>query len=98
VQQLRLHLSKLAFPADKQPDGPWGIVTDGNCGTELWHPAWKGRLVRYDEPASWKVTYTAERFLRWSMVDPPPIVRLLATMERDWAELRDQAIRIGHSE
>lgn len=98
VQQLRLYLSKVPCPCDKLPDGLWGIVTDGDTGTELWTSHWKGRLVRYDEPPSWKVTYQGDRFLRWSMADPPASDVLLGAMHKDWTELHHQALRIGNPE
>lgn len=98
VQQLRLFLTKIPCPMDKLPDGPWGIVTDGDSGTEIWQPQWKGRLVRYDEPPSWKVTYAADRFLRWSMSDPPAPTKVLRSLGQSWADLQDIAHRLGNAE
>jgi len=98
VRQLRLYLAKLAFPGDKVPDGEWGIVTDGNVGTELWEPLWKSRLVRYDEPSSWKVTYSAHRFLRWTIAEPPTGDFVFGTLERDWKDLHAHALQLGQVE
>jgi hypothetical protein len=68
VESIRLHLGKAAIDPEQRTEASWGLVTDGNVGVELWQPIWKGRLTRYDEPASWSVTYVSNRFSRWTLL------------------------------
>ncbi|HTQ11170.1 MAG TPA: hypothetical protein VMI31_13970 [Fimbriimonadaceae bacterium] len=46
---------------------PWGILTDGDVGVEVWQPAWKKRIRSHSDPAPWGVMYSASRSGRWAV-------------------------------
>jgi hypothetical protein len=92
VEELRLHLGNVGMQSDRSKDGHWGIVTDGNTGTELWEPVWKGRLVRYGEPPSFKVTYHAERVNRWTIPVPTPSAKTATNLLDKLVEIREVAL------
>lgn len=51
-------------------DSPWGVLTDGDRGMEIWRPQWRARMAGHDDAKPHRVTYTAERLTRWNL---PPV-------------------------
>lgn len=98
VQQFRLSLASAPGPTDRVANGSWGIVTDGNGGTELWSSTWKGRLVRYDEPPSWNVIYHADRFNRWALPLPTPGDEAYSNLGTSLSEMQDVCSRLGDAD
>jgi hypothetical protein len=76
----RIGLSLQACPYDPllAPSEPWGILSDGDVGVEIWSPTWKKRIRSYGDTSPWKVTYTASRAGRWASTNP----YTLSDMER----------------
>lgn len=71
VERLQLCLNRCDPDFSRQNASPWGITADGKLGLELWQPAWKARVVGgYNDASPWKVTYSGERFSRWSLSVP----------------------------
>ena len=68
VELIRPLLSPTTLEMNVTAAGPdWGIVTDGDRGTELWKPIWKPRVLGRDDPSPFKVNYGGSRFNRWSI-------------------------------
>lgn len=63
--------------APRDPAG-WGIVTSGDCGTEIWQPVWKGQLVRYNQASAFRISYTSVKHSPWSIRKPEPAEAALA--------------------
>lgn len=56
---------------DKGADAPWGLLTEGDKGLELWSPTMNRRFQGHDDQQPLRLTMTAGRFDRWSL---PPVV------------------------
>lgn len=77
----RLRLVLVPFPLVKVnrvaglPDPRWGMVTEGDVGTELWAPNWSIRIgINAREVAApWKVCWQAEKSSRSFMRGDEPI-------------------------
>ncbi len=55
---------------DKGADAPWGLITEGDRGLELWSPNVGRRFQGHDDLQPYRVTMTSSRFDRWSMKAP----------------------------
>jgi hypothetical protein len=68
----RVGISIMSCPFDPLvvPDEPWGILTDGDVGVEIWSPTWRKRIRSHGDASPWRVTYTASRAGRWATASP----------------------------
>jgi hypothetical protein len=66
VTALRLHLQPCGF-TQATDAGEWGIISDGNRGTELWHPQTKARFMGRNDATPHQVVFVSTRFSRWNM-------------------------------
>lgn len=67
----KLWVSLVECPFDPLADSePWGVLSDGDVGLEMWRPFWTKRLGSHRDGPAWRVTYTATRFNRWSLSSP----------------------------
>ena len=64
VTRITLNLSACPIDANTNPQAPWGLVTDGDVGVEVWQPSWTKRIRTYSDPAPWRVLYSASRIMR----------------------------------
>ena len=67
VSSLRPLLRHCPMHHLNEPEQPWGIVTDGDRGVEVWQPSWRTRVAGCDDPSPFKVIYAASRISRWSL-------------------------------
>jgi hypothetical protein len=70
VERLSLSLAGCPFDPLTPAGEPWGIVTDGDVGVEIWQPVWRKRIRTYGDNSPWHVTYTSARASRWSTPSP----------------------------
>ncbi len=73
VAILRPLLTPCAYHSQTDEAIPWGIVSDGDRGFELWQPMWKARVLGRDDASPFKVVYTGARYSRWSVIPPAPV-------------------------
>lgn len=68
----RLGLSLMSCPFDPlvTPSEPWGVLTDGDVGVEIWQPTWRKRIRSHGDASPWHVTYVSTRASRWSVQTP----------------------------
>lgn len=69
----RLEISLRGCPLDPlaAPTRPWGILTDGDAGLEIWQPDWRKRLRTHSDSSPWCVRYVSSRISRWNVLDHP---------------------------
>ena len=95
VSSMRLLTTPRPRVASEDGEGPrWGLITDGDTGTELWRPTWHGKAVRFNEKPSWNVLYTSSRFSRWYIPEPPSIPNALDQLERSLLHCHVMASRL----
>lgn len=70
VSYLGLSLSGCPLDPVAPSSEPWGIISDGDVGVEIWQPDWKKRIRTHSDTSPWKVTYTAKRAIRGSVHAP----------------------------
>jgi len=70
VERFGLSLAGCPWNPFDAPSEPWGILSDGDVGVEVWQPIWKRRIRTYSDPAPWQVTYSASRAGRWTVHSP----------------------------
>lgn len=72
----RLEISLRGCPLDPlaAPTRPWGILTDGDAGLEIWEPEWRKRLRSHSDSSPWCVRYISSRISRWNVMDHPSLV------------------------
>lgn len=96
VSSMRLLVTPRPRVAPDDGEGPtWGLITDGDSGTELWRPSWHGKAVRFNEKPSWNVLYTSSRFSRWYIPEPPSIPEALEQLERSLLHAHVMGSRLG---
>ncbi len=81
VEKLELNLAGCPFDPRSSTPEPWGVLTDGDLGVEIWQPVWKKRIRTHSDPAPWRVCYLASRASRWnaqSPYTPLDVAKLLA--------------------
>ncbi len=66
--RVRLHLAGMR--ADKTADEPWGLLTDGDRGLEIWTPALGRRFHGHDDAMPLRLTMASSRYNRWSLIQP----------------------------
>lgn len=67
VERLGITLSGCSFDPSAPTTEPWGILSDGDVGVEIWQPYWKKRFRVQGDASPWRVTYTAHRASRWNL-------------------------------
>ena len=55
---------------DKTTDSPWGLLTEGDRGLEVWTPGIGRRFQGHDDQQPLRLTMTSSRFDRWSLKPP----------------------------
>lgn len=89
----RVQLSLAGMRLDKSPDSPWGILSEGDRGLELWTPSIGRRFQGHDDQQPFRLTMTSGRFDRWSMRPPLSIddasANLLQALENAKASLEE---------
>lgn len=95
VVRLRLCLQGCAFGPTGQAETPWGVLTDGDVGLELWQPTWKGRFARFTEATMWNVVYRSSRFNRWSLIAPPSPQQAFHALRDALDQAAKAAVAIG---
>jgi hypothetical protein len=88
VMPLRPFLSNCPMHHLNETGKQWGVISDGNRGLELWQPHWKTRVAGCDDPAPFKVIYTASRINRWSL---PPLRDLQSCLPEFAVSLNEMA-------
>lgn len=86
VRELRLFTAGYPWPRNPQT-GSWGIVSHGERGLELWHPLWRARGAKSDDPRPWRVVYKSERFSRFALPQTAPRPIALRRLEDASAEM-----------
>jgi hypothetical protein len=71
VERLIPMLHGCSLEAKRQGAEPWGLISDGERGCEVWQPVLKLRSLDKTEKRPWRVIYTGERFNRWSLKPVP---------------------------
>jgi hypothetical protein len=85
VEHLALSFASCPFDPLTSIKEPWGIVSDGDTGVEIWQPSWKKRIRSHEDTSPWRVNYTGVRTNRWQ-------VKAAFSLE-DATKLLDSAIR-----
>ena len=96
VGPLRLHLRGLPMTPDLTPTEPWGVISDGDRGLEIWEVKFRRRSGTYEDKPRFAVTYTADRILR---TDLRPVIGLpcaCQAVEATVAALQATIIELGH--
>jgi hypothetical protein len=70
VERIGVSLQSCPFDPLVAPSEPWGILSDGDVGVEIWTPSWKKRIRSHGDTSPWKVVYTASRAGRWARGSP----------------------------
>ncbi|HWA82394.1 MAG TPA: hypothetical protein VG820_03100, partial [Fimbriimonadaceae bacterium] len=70
VAHLKLTLTHCPLDPLATTTEPWGILSDGDVGVEIWQPGWKKRLRNYSDTSPWKVSYVSTRSMRWNQNAP----------------------------
>jgi hypothetical protein len=70
VERLAISLSTCPFDPLVNPSGPWGILTDGDVGVEIWQPTWRKRIRTHSDMSPWRVSYSSTRATRWIVQMP----------------------------
>ena len=82
IGRIRPSLAGLRF--DKGTDSPWGLLTEGDRGLEIWVPGIGRRFQGHDDLQPLRLTMTSGRFDRWSLKPPLSVEeageRLLAAL------------------
>jgi hypothetical protein len=65
VERVGISLQSCPFNPLLTPSDPWGILTDGDVGVEIWTPSWRKRIRGHGDTSPWRVSYTATRAGRW---------------------------------
>lgn len=68
VGRIRPSLSGMRL--DKGTDSPWGLLSEGDRGLEVWTPSIGRRFQGHDDMQPLRLTITSGRFDRWSMRPP----------------------------
>ena len=68
IGRIRPSLAGLRF--DKGTDSPWGLLTEGDRGLEIWVPGVGRRFNGHDDLQPLRLTMTSGRFDRWSLKAP----------------------------
>jgi hypothetical protein len=66
----RIRPTLAAMKMDRSADGPWGLLSEGDRGLELWTPGIGRRFEGHDDLQPLRLTLTSGRFDRWSMKPP----------------------------
>lgn len=66
-------LGALSLQTSPNDSHPWGVLTDGDRGIELWRPTWKSRIAGYSDERPYRVSYLGDRIARWSVPPAPGI-------------------------
>lgn len=80
------------------PEGFWGIITEGNCGLELWRYS-RHMRVRYDrDPTPCKAVFVSERFDRSQAralpYELPTVGEFQESLDRTAASLRSAGLEV----
>lgn len=83
----RLGLSLISCPFDPliPPSEPWGLLSDGDVGVEIWQPTWRKRIRTHGDTSPWRVAYSSTRGSRWPVPAPfgfEDIAKLLKSLLR----------------
>ncbi|MFI5385737.1 MAG: hypothetical protein ACHQ50_06410 [Fimbriimonadales bacterium] len=70
VERLGVSLDACPFDIHTTTPEPWGILSDGDVGVEIWQPVWRKRIRTHTDLSPWHVTYVATRASRWSVTTP----------------------------
>jgi hypothetical protein len=70
VEKLSVSLSTCPFDPLVTPSGPWGILSDGDVGVEIWQPTWRKRIRSHSDTSPWRVSYASTRSSRWIVQMP----------------------------
>ena len=68
IGRIRPSLAGLRF--DKGTDSPWGLLSEGDRGLEIWVPGVGRRFNGHDDLQPLRLTMTSGRFDRWSLKAP----------------------------
>lgn len=66
----RVHPTLAGIRLDKSPELPWGLLTEGDRGLEVWSVSTSRRFQGHDDLQPYRVTMTSGRFDRWSLKAP----------------------------
>ena len=66
----RVHPTLAGLRLDKALDAPWGLLTEGDRGLELWSVGVGRRFQGHDDLQPYRATFTSGRFDRWAMKPP----------------------------
>lgn len=66
----RIRPTLAGMKMDRSTDGPWGLLSEGDRGLELWTPGVGRRFEGHDDLQPLRLTLTSGRFDRWSMKPP----------------------------
>lgn len=86
VERISVSLATCPFDPLVTPSGPWGILTDGDVGVEIWQSTWRKRIRTHSDTSPWRVSYASTRASRW-------IVQLPFTFEDTSKLLRSMIIQ-----
>lgn len=70
VEKLRLNLASCPFDPLVMPHEPWGLLSDGDVGVEIWQPTWRKRIRTHSDESPWRVSYSSARATRWNVAVP----------------------------
>jgi hypothetical protein len=92
VAELRLNLEGCSLSNVNNTERGWGILTDGDRGTELWNPVWRSRWQGQGATRPHQVVYTGERCPRWTPRSDRPFGTLSDELHRTADEMAVQLV------
>ena len=95
IGRVRPSISGMRF--DKGTDAPWGLLTEGDRGLEIWTAGIGRRFEGHDDLQPLRLTMTSGRFDRWSLKPPLKVDEASESLLDALSSAREQFEQAGQS-